>query len=86
MHLIPGNEVGSPTAMSMEVHHGQVQKGVATGGKTHIPEIPSPAPNYRKRLIFTDQNMEPPDSTIPKIAETSCWSDKAVVLVKGGRG
>ena len=53
---------------------GQDQcKGGATSGRTEtsIPKIPSPAPNHRKKWIFLDnQKMEPPNSMVPKVAET----------------
>ena len=49
------------------------QEAVKVGGRaaTDIPKIPSPAPNNRKNLIFRDhQKMEPPNSTVPEVAET----------------
>ena len=39
---------------------------------TNIPKIPSPASNHRKCVIFMDhQKMEPPNFTVPKVAETT---------------
>ena len=56
-----------------------------------IPEVPSPALNGRRNLIFMDNKaMEPPNSVVPKVAgkknNTSCCLDKGVVLAKGGGG
>ena len=49
--------IEAQTAMSMEVQHSHVLRGVAKGGRTvtSIPKIPSPAPTHRKNLIFIDQ-------------------------------
>ena len=39
---------------------------------TNIPKKPYPAPNHSKNLIFMDhQKKEPPNSTVPKVAETT---------------
>ena len=49
--------------MSMEIHQTHVPKGGAKGGRTviSVPEIPSPAPNHRKNLVFIDsQKKKPP--------------------------
>ena len=43
-------------AVSIAVHQSHALKGRAKSGRTVIiiPEMPSPAPNHRKNLIFTD--------------------------------
>ena len=67
--------------MSVEVHQIDVQKGGAQTGRTVIstPGIPSPAPNHRKNLIFTDgQKQEPPNYIVPKDVETT----RPVVLTR----
>ena len=49
--------IEAQAAMSMEVLQSHVLKGGAKSGKTVIPEIPSPALNHRKNLIFTGKNQ-----------------------------
>ena len=66
--------------MSMEAHQSHVLNGGAKSGRTgiSIPEMPSPAPNHREKLIFTEhQEKEPPNTTLP-------CSDKGVLLTNGG--
>ena len=64
------------------------QEGVKVGGwtKTSIPKIPFPAPNRNKNLIFMDhQKKEPPNSMVPKVAETTpTVALKGVLLSQGG--
>ena len=51
--------------------------------KISIPELPSPAPNRRKHLMFQGhQKKEPPNSMIPKKSgnNTNCCSDKGIAL------
>ena len=60
--------------MSIGGHQGHALEGGAKSGRTaiSIPEIPSPAPNHKENGIFADnQNMEPPNSTVPNAAETT---------------
>ena len=39
---------------------------------TNIPEIPSPPSSHGKNLVVMDhQKKEPPNSTVPKFAETT---------------
>ena len=57
-------------------------KGGSTSSRTEggIPKIQSPAPNHRKNWISLDnQNMELPNSMIPKIAKTT----PTIVLTRG---
>ena len=46
------------------------------GGRAaaNIPKMPSAASNHRKNVIFMDHfwwSMEPPNSAVPKVAETA---------------
>ena len=45
--------------------------GGSTSGKTEtsIPKIPSHAPNHRKNWIFLGDQMEPPNSIVPKVVK-----------------
>ena len=51
------------------MHQSHVLKGAKSDRTViSIPEIPSLAPNHRENLLFTEK--EPPNSMVPKLAET----------------
>ena len=59
------------------------------GGRaaTNIPQKPSPTSNHQKNVTFMDhQKMEPPNSTVPKVAETTPTVALTRALLSQGGG
>ena len=66
------------------------QRMLKKGGRTAvgIPRIPSPSPNHRKNFIFMgQQKKEPPNSMVPKGAETTpTVAPTRALLLQGATG
>ena len=56
--------------MLMTAAFDSVESPLWVAGQQPIPLKPFPASNHRKNGIMDHQKMEPPNSTVPKVAET----------------